>query len=58
MVKDHFWINDAGYLVEPEHCFEEIEVEAWQTFDFEANVTTGVAERDDETYFDLFLMKN
>ena len=34
VVKDHFWINDAGYLVEPEHCFEEIEVEAWQTFDF------------------------
>ena len=55
MISDHFWVNESGYQMETDFCFDPIVVYEDQTIDFSANFSTGSGARDEATYFGIYL---
>ena len=58
MIEDHFWVNQANYQIQTDFCFDPITVYESQTIDFSANFSTDSGERDEATYFGIYLKVN
>ena len=58
VVEDHFYVNEPDYMIEREFCFEPITVKVGYTFDISADFTTEVGDRDQATYFNVWVEAN
>ena len=56
--EDHFYVNEPGYMVEREYCFDPIILKVGQTIDISADFTTEVGDRDQVTNFGIWLQAN
>ena len=55
VIDDQFWVNEPGYQIQTSFCFDPIVVYESQTLDFSANFTTDSNNRDESTYFGIYI---
>ena len=58
IVEDFFWTNPERFAAEKVGCFDIIEVDANETFDFSANLSLVWGPSGDHGYFYAYLEKD
>ena len=58
VVEDHFFVNEPDYMIERSFCFDPINVKVGNTFEISADFTTETGDRDQATYFGLWVEAN
>ena len=58
IVEDFFWTNPETLLIQKKFCFDKIDVEANETFDFSANLSLVSGPIPKEATFSASLRRN
>ena len=58
VIADYFYLSPVGSVVPQEYCYDSVPVQAGQTVDFSANMSTPWSNASGSSHFHLIMHKN